>query len=246
MTHVAVAAQQRCDRCARPFCLACLRHVERWLVCMRCLEELQRQRAAGSLLGRWRRMRAEAVAGAIIVLLVIGLFGLVQHLLGPAASDANLARTAAGMGGGMAAKGRGRSTPQPTPTAPPIGQPQLTMAGGAISPGRSLLEYVRCGGFRPNEALTVRGTLAGRDANGRPAVATVPVTFPVESGADGVVTVAVDFGHAPTQFRDSVTMTITATGVQGDVAAVRAQVNGTTITALPSGTGSVTAIPASG
>lgn len=82
-THMAMAAQQRCDR---PFCLACLQHVGRWLVCTRCLEELQRERSSGSLLGRWRR-RTEVGAGAIIVLLVVGLFGLVLHLLGPTGSD---------------------------------------------------------------------------------------------------------------------------------------------------------------
>lgn len=239
-THVAEAAQQRCDRCARPFCLTCLRHVDRWLVCMRCLDELQRERAAESLPGRWRRWRTEAAAAVVIVLLVVGLFGLIQHLLGPAGSDASLARAALGIGGGMADGGQGRPTPLPTPTAPPIGKPQLTLAGGAISPGHSLLENVRCGGFQANEALTVHGTLMGRDANDRPAEATVPVTFPVESGPDGVVTVAVDFGHAPSRFRSDFTMTITATGVRGDSATVRAQVNGTTITALPGETSSVT------
>lgn len=97
-THFAVVTQQHCDRCTRPFCLSCLRHVERWLVCTRCLEELQRERAVDSLLGCWRRMRTEAVAGVIIVLVAVGLFDLVQHLLGPVASEADLARTALGRG----------------------------------------------------------------------------------------------------------------------------------------------------
>jgi hypothetical protein len=245
-THIAVAAQQRCDRCARPFCLACLRHVERWLICARCLEELHRERAAASLPGRWRRWRTEAAAGLFIVLLVVGLFGLIQDLLGPAGSDASLARTAVGISGGMADGGHGRPTPLPTPTAPPIGKPQLTLAGGAVSPGYSLMEYVRCGGFQANESLTVRGTLTGRDANGRTDQATVLVTFPVESGPDGVVTVAVDFGHAPSQFRGTVTMTITAAGLRGDSATVRAQVAGTMITALPGDERPGTAPPASG
>ena len=207
--HAGARARDRCDRCGQPFCDACLSHVERWRVCAACLATLRRERSWQSLPQRLGRLRSEFVAGLTMVLVIAGTAGLIQHLLGAAASDASLVSVARQLGG---------SAPLATPA---LGQPALQLkAMDSLSSGnsRTLRTGVRGSNFRPGEAVRVVATWRGARKGSPVATKTVgPVT--AKADAQGTFLIQADFGAA-LPLVPNTELEVAADGSQGSHAAL--------------------------
>ena len=213
--HLATVAPQRCDRCGKPFCLACLQHFRRSLLCAHCLAELQRARQLRSLPSRLRRVLPAAVAGLVIIAVMVGAFSRIQQTLGGAASDASLA--CAGVGLGLEHPDLAAGTPAghivtPSPVIRPLHPATLGVVGSTVRPGRLTVE-LRGTGFRPDELVCLVGGLSGQGRDHQPRRDSAIGPFGVGAGKEGDFVIAVDFGTAPGGYVGSYAVYITATGV---------------------------------
>jgi hypothetical protein len=203
--HAGTPAQDRCDRCGLPFCDACLSHLQRWRVCTNCLATLRREWTLHTLPQRLKRTRAEIVAAGMLLLGFISVAALIQHLLGPAASDAGLAQTALSRFG----------APPAQATVPP-GQPVLQFAG-LYARGDGRREQVRTGvqgrNFQPGEAVRVTVTWQG-SRTGSPVVTEAVGPLSAVAGAAGDFSVDADFGDALPDLPNSA-LVARATGSRG-------------------------------
>lgn len=203
--HAGTPAHDRCDRCGRPFCDVCLSHLQRWRVCTSCLATLRREWTLRTLPQRLKRARAEVVAGGLLLLAFVGVAALIQHLLGPAASDAGLAQAALSRFG----------APPAQATAPP-GQPALQFAG-LYARGDGRREQVRTGvqghRFQPGEAVRVTVTWQG-SRTGSPVVTEAVGPLSATANADGTFSVYADFGDALPAL-PNMALEVDATGGEG-------------------------------
>jgi hypothetical protein len=211
--HPERPAQDRCDRCGRPFCHDCLHHLRRWRACHACLLTLQRERLFQSLPQRLRRGMAEGIAALVIVLVLLGAVGLVQHLLGNAASDANLAATARHMTGVV---GGEQTTGQ-------TGHPTLQLSSMAVGGGTGGLQvhgWLGGGGFRPGEAVRVTAVWSSPVPGGTTIIKTIG-PFTAKAGPDGGFAVYLDFGKDLPWTTGHPLLQVTALGDQGSRATLR-------------------------
>ena len=153
--HQERPAQDRCDRCGRPYCADCLRHLERWRVCAACLGQLAREREAAAPGRRWQRLRPTLLAAAALLALSAPVFAGTDRLLG---SPADQALAGAGLevgarlhGGPAAPSHAALRLPAPLPAgAPPA---VITVAGT---------------GFGTDELVEATATLTGKTVEGTP------------------------------------------------------------------------------
>ncbi len=204
--HAGTLAQDRCDCCGLPFCGACLSHLQRWRVCTNCLAMLRREWILHTLPQRLKRSRAEIVAGGMLLLGFSGVAALIQHLLGPAASDAGLARTARGLSG----------APSVPEVIAQLGQPALQLKDmHAIGSHTSeqLSTDVQGRNFRSGEVVHVVLRWRGSQ-DGGPVVTKAVGPLPVTANADGTFSVYADFGDALPAL-PNMALEVDATGGEG-------------------------------
>ena len=163
-----------------------------------------------SLPQRLRRVRREVVAGLVVLLVLAGTAGMIQHLLGSAGSDASLARTALQRSGGAAL-----ALPSAATAAP--GKPALALEGlhavGQYHVSLAVQTGVRGRNFRPGEAVQVLVTWQGSQAGGAVVTRTVG-PLAVQADAQGSFLVNADFGKALPPLPNSA-LAVAATGSQG-------------------------------
>ena len=203
--HPGMSAQDRCDRCGLPFCDACLSHLQRWRVCTNCLATLRREWTLHTLPQRLKRSRAEIVAAGMLLLGFLSVAAMIQHLLGPAASDACLAQTA-----------RYRFGSPPAQVTAQPGQPVLQLEGMRALGGRTS-EQLRTGvqgrNFQPGDVVQVTVTWRG-SRTGSPVVAKTVGPLSATADAAGVFSVDADFGDALPALPNSA-LEVRATGSRG-------------------------------
>jgi hypothetical protein len=211
--HPERPAEDRCDRCGRPFCSACLLNLERWRVCRVCLATLRRERFLQTIPQRLRRGRTELVAAVLIVLLIIGVAGLIQHLLGDAASDDSLA---------AAAKHVSRAAAVVPNTE--LGEaPTLRLEGmavGGTAGGLQVHGSVTGVGFKLGQTVRVVGVWT-TPIEGAPASATKLGPLITTAGPDGTFAVHLDFGQDLPRTAGRPILMVTANGDRGSAAAPR-------------------------
>lgn len=211
--HAERMAQDRCDRCGRPFCPDCLQHLQRWRVCSACLVTLQRERSFQTIPQRLRRGKAEGIAAFVIVLVFAGGYGLIQHQLGSAGSDASLAATArqmSGVGGVQQAAGH-------------TGHPTLQLSSVAVGGGTGGLQvhgWVSGSGFQSGETVQVTAVWTSPRLGGAVVTKTLG-PFTTKTGGDGVFAVYLDFGMNLPWTTGRPLLLVTATGDQGSSATLR-------------------------
>lgn len=96
--HPAVRAVDRCDLCGQPFCAACFHNVRRWRICAACLPRLNGDQTRRPVGQRLRRIVPDLAAALAFGLFFLGVAVTINHLLGPAASDAAMAGAARAIG----------------------------------------------------------------------------------------------------------------------------------------------------
>lgn len=211
--HQERVAQDRCDRCGRPFCNDCLQHVQRWRACGACLATLRRERFLQTFPQRLRRGRVEFVASVVIVLLLLGVAGLIQHLLGSAASDASLAAAARRMSGAVTMQ---------QPAGQP-GRPALQLSSMAVGGGTGGLQvhgWASGGDFQPGETVHVTAIWTSPGQGGTVVIRTLGPFAPT-ADSDGTFAVYLDFGKDLPWTSGRPLLQVTATGDRGSVATLR-------------------------
>lgn len=211
--HPERPAQDRCDRCGRPFCADCLKHVRRWRACHACLVTLRRERSLQAIPRRLRRGMADGIAAVVIVLVLLAAAGLVQHLLGNAASDANLATTSRRMSGVVDGQ----------QTAGQAGHPTLQLSSMAVGGGTGGLQvhgWLSAGGFRLGESVRVTADWTSSAPGGSAIIWTIG-PFTATAGPDGAFAVYLDFGKDLPWTTGRPLLQVTALGDRGSRATLR-------------------------
>ncbi len=210
--HPATRAQDRCDRCDRPFCAACLRDVGRWRACDACLAWLERERRGRPLGERLRALLPSLLAAGALGALMVGGMLAIGRGTGGATSAASLVGTAGQVG--CLERQPDRS--------------KLYVVGGlplhGYPPAHLILE--NCA-FRPRQAVLLEGSVFGYDDHGQPFSEQLgPVT--TQAATSGVLTATVDIPDH-TRFEGSYQLRITAIGHEGSNATASLSAEGNTV-----------------